>query len=99
MCIRDRLYFSHNEPVNSKPVNLKKTVVNLQKMLERIIGENYNLQTELPDDLWVVLADTTQIEQVIMNLVVNARDAMPDGGDIVITAETVSYTHLTLPTI
>ena len=84
---RQLLYFSHNEPVNSKPVNLKKTVVNLQKMLERIIGENYNLQTELPDDLWVVLADTTQIEQVIMNLVVNARDAMPDGGDIVITAE------------
>lgn len=84
---RQLLYFSHNEPVNSKPVNLKKTVVNLQKMLDRIIGENYNLLTVLPDDLWVVLADTTQIEQVIMNLVVNARDAMPGGGDIVISAE------------
>lgn len=84
---RQLLFFSHNEPVNSKPINLKKTVSNLKKMLERIIGENYNLRTELPDDLWVVQADATQIEQVIMNLVVNARDAMPGGGDIVIAAE------------
>lgn len=87
---RQLLFFSHNEPVDSQPINLEKTVKNLLKMLDRIIGEEYSLVTDLPTDLWTVLADATHVEQVIMNLVINARDAMPGGGDIIIKAENMT---------
>ncbi|MHB1390959.1 MAG: hybrid sensor histidine kinase/response regulator [Thermoleophilia bacterium] len=89
---RQLLLFSRNDPVDSHPLDIKETVGNLQKMLNRIIGEKYTLVTDLPADLWTLLADPTHLEQVIMNLVVNARDAMPQGGDIVIQAENMTVT-------
>ena len=86
---RQLLLFSQRQVVSLKPVDLNKIVTDLMKMLGRIVGEHYKLETNLQADLWTVSADSGQIDQVIMNLVVNARDAMPNGGEITIATENV----------
>lgn len=79
---RQLLLFSRREPLEPKPVNLNAIINELLKMLSRLIGEQYSIITSLDDDLPTVKADTGHIEQVLMNLVVNARDAMGGGGEI-----------------
>jgi CheY-like chemotaxis protein len=70
-------------------VDLNALITNLEKMLRRLIGENIEIRTALEPDLGCVKVDPTQIEQVIMNLVVNARDAMPRGGSLVMETANV----------
>jgi PAS domain S-box-containing protein len=79
------LAFSRRTIIAPKAVNLNVLVDGLVKLCKRIIGENIALATELEPDLAQVMADAGQIEQLIMNLVVNARDAMPRGGRLSIT--------------
>jgi PAS domain S-box-containing protein len=74
------LSFSRREIVEPRVENLNRLVSDLSRMLQRIIGEDVTLVTHLASDLWTVKVDSAQMEQVIINLVVNARDAMPDGG-------------------
>ncbi|MFN2244324.1 MAG: GAF domain-containing protein, partial [Anaerolineae bacterium] len=83
---RQLLSFSRREVVEPKALRLNQIVEDLSRMLKRIIGEDIDLVTSLADDLWPIRADAGQIEQVLMNLVVNARDAMPGGG--ILTVET-----------
>jgi len=84
------LAFSRKQTLQPKIVDLNVLVRNIQKMLHRLIGENIDLVLKLADDPWFVKVDPGQVEQIIMNLAVNARDAMPDGGKLVIeTANTV----------
>jgi len=64
-------------------------ILDMEKLLRRVISENIEFVTRLADDLGAIRADPGQIEQVIMNLVVNARDAMPNGGEIVIQTSNV----------
>ena len=90
---RQLLLFSRKQPVKPKPLNLNRTVENLLKMLERLIGENIKVKAELEPALWMVVADEGSIEQVLMNLVVNARDAMPHGGTITIKTENIILTN------
>jgi len=71
-------------------LDLNSQVENLRTMLERLISEDITLVTVLRPGLRSIIADPSQIEQVIMNLVVNARDAMPTGGTIDITIEPVT---------
>jgi CheY-like chemotaxis protein/two-component sensor histidine kinase len=71
-------------------INLNPLLQNLEKMLHRVIGEDVKLVTTLPDDLGRVKADPGQIEQILLNLAVNARDAMPSGGKL--TIETTNVT-------
>jgi PAS domain S-box-containing protein len=78
------LVFSRKQTPEVKPVNVNETVIGIQKMLVRIIGENIDFQLDLADTQLVVMADAGQIEQVLMNLSVNARDAMPEGGRLTI---------------
>ncbi len=95
---RQLLLFSRKQPMESIPIDLNASVDNILKIIERLIGENITTKVEKKPALWSVMADRGSIEQVIMNLVINARDAMPDGGDIVINTENViideAYTRI-----
>ena len=82
---RQLLVFSRRQVLRPQVIDLNTTVEDLEKMLRRLIGEDVALETRLAADLWPVRVDPGQIEQVVMNLVVNARDAMPDGGRLRIT--------------
>ena len=84
---RQLLLFSRRQPMEMIPLGLNETIEDMMKMLERVIGEDISITTELEDGLWTIEADPGNIEQVIMNLVVNARDAMPEGGRIRIKTE------------
>jgi PAS domain S-box-containing protein len=78
------LAFSRKQEMELSYLNLNHVILNIQKMLQRLIGEHITLTTDLNEELNPVYGDRGQIEQIIMNLSVNARDAMPDGGDLVI---------------
>jgi len=86
---RQLLAYSRKQKLNPIVLNLNEIILNLEKMLQRLIGENIQLQTNLTGDLGLTKADAGQIEQIIMNLAVNARDAMPDGGKLIIETENV----------
>ena len=81
---RQILAFSRGQVSEPEPADLNEVVGDLERMLPRLIGEDVALVTSLDPDLQMVHADPRQLEQVIMNLVVNARDAMPDGGRLTI---------------
>jgi PAS domain S-box-containing protein len=81
---RQLLAFSRRQVLEMKVIDLNALVVNLQKMLRRLIGEDIEFQAQQTEGLWTIRADPGQIEQVVMNMVVNARDAMPLGGRITI---------------
>ncbi len=78
------LTFARRQQVHPRVVKLNELILNLNRMMQRLIGENISLKTEMAPDLWSVKADPSQIEQVIVNMVVNARDAMPRGGTLTI---------------
>lgn len=86
---RQLLLFSHRQVLQSREIDLNEVVSNLAKMLQRIIGEDVKLQLDLHPGPLVTLADAGMLDQLLMNLVINARDAMPGGGRIGIrTCET-----------
>ena len=81
---RQLLVFGRGQTVKLEAVDLNRIVANFEKMLRRLIGEDIELITILCDQSLPVLADVGQIEQVIMNLAVNSRDAMPGGGRLIL---------------
>ncbi len=81
---RQLLAFSSRQVITQQAVALDQLVQNMQNMLQRLIGPEIQISTEVWPDLTPVLADTTQVEQILVNLVINARDAMPGGGKITI---------------
>jgi two-component system, cell cycle sensor histidine kinase and response regulator CckA len=82
------LAFSRRQLMEPKRVDLNRLILDMDKMLRRLIGENIDLSTKPGPDASVILADPGLIEQVVANLVVNARDAMPNGGRL--TLETIN---------
>ena len=84
------LSFSRRQQLQRRSIDLNDTINNFLKMLRRMIGEQIDLQVRMKSDLLPVFADPATIEQIVMNLVVNARDAMPNGGEIII--ETLNAT-------
>jgi PAS domain S-box-containing protein len=86
---RQLLAFSRKQMLQRRPIDLRESLDNLSKMLQRIIGEQICLQIHCAENLPPVLADAVGLEQVVINLAVNARDAMPRGGPLTITAEAV----------
>jgi PAS domain S-box-containing protein len=79
------LTFSRKQVINPQPVDLNMIVENLRKFLDRIIGEDIEMRIDLHQSALIVMVDSGQVEQVLMNLVTNARDAMPDGGLLAIS--------------
>jgi PAS domain S-box-containing protein len=82
---RDLLAFSRRQVMQPRPMDLNEVLESMKSMLERSLGEDIALQVRTQIGLGATVADPSQIEQVILNLAMNARDAMPDGGVLTIT--------------
>jgi signal transduction histidine kinase/ActR/RegA family two-component response regulator len=88
---RQMLAFSRKQAMQPQPLVLNKVIAELTKMLKRIIGEHIDLECRYADPLPFVRADAGMIEQVLLNLAINARDAMPRGGHLLIATDTASF--------
>jgi PAS domain S-box-containing protein len=88
---RSILAFSRKQIIDPRPIRLSEVITRLQKLLMRIIGENIELRTFMPPRETAIMADAGQIEQVLMNLCTNAKDAMPDGGILMMETELVEF--------
>jgi CheY-like chemotaxis protein len=80
------LAFSRQQPLDPKPIELNQLVFSMSEILHRTLGEQIMLDAVLPIDLWMVEVDHNQLESALLNLAVNARDAMEDGGRLTIAA-------------
>jgi len=86
---RQLLAFARREMIQPRALDINTVIQHAQALLPPILGENVELELQLAPDLGVVYADARQIEQMVMNLVLNARDAMPQGGRVTIETSTV----------
>lgn len=82
---RKLLAFSRKQTLDVKPIDANRLVLRISDMLQSVLGETISIKTDLGDDIWPVLTDAGQIESALLNLALNARDAMPKGGVITIT--------------
>ena len=87
---RQLLAFSRRQVLEERIVDIGDVLRNIDKLLQRLIGEDIDFTVKLPDNLWRIKIDTAQVEQVFINLAVNARDAMPDGGSLIIEAANIN---------
>jgi len=83
------LAFARRETVRPRVLDLTGVVLEMEELLRRTLGEHVELETALAADLWPIMADYGQLEQVLVNLAVNARDAMPQGGTLTLDTENV----------
>jgi two-component system cell cycle sensor histidine kinase/response regulator CckA len=81
---RQLLAFGRRQHLERKAIDLAETIADIMKMLQRLIGEDIEVYVRAAPELWTVFADPGQIEQVVTNLAINARDAMPEGGQLFI---------------
>jgi PAS domain S-box-containing protein len=88
--VRQLLAFSRRQVLQPKAIDVNSIVVGLDKLLRRLMDENIEMRTICAEKLGTVKADPAQIEQVVMNLVVNARDAMPHGGKLTVETQNVT---------
>jgi two-component system, cell cycle sensor histidine kinase and response regulator CckA len=86
---RQLLAFSRKQVMQPVPLNINTVATDMERMLRRIVGEDIDYCQVLAPDLWITRVDTSQIQQVLLNLVVNARDAMPGGGKLTIETSNV----------
>jgi two-component system cell cycle sensor histidine kinase/response regulator CckA len=87
--VRQLLSFSRRQIVEPRVIDIRETIEELRAMLVRVIGDDIVMDCASPSDLWLVRLDPGQFEQILMNLVVNARDAMPRGGRLSIETANV----------
>ena len=92
------LAFARRQPLIPKGVDVNALVVSLEDLLRRTIGETIDLQITAADKLWVTLCDPNQLESALLNLTINARDAMPDGGKLTISTANARLDAVTADT-
>ncbi|TGD97240.1 ATP-binding protein [Methylobacterium nonmethylotrophicum] len=83
------LAFARRQPLDPRPVDANALVASLEDLVRRTLGETVTLETRLADALWPTLCDANQLESAILNLAINARDAMPEGGRLTIETRNV----------
>jgi signal transduction histidine kinase len=96
---RQLLAFSRKQLLQPKVIDLNTLVVEMERLLRRVIGERFHLESHPDAEIGRVKADPSQIEQVVLNLGVNARDAMPTGGKLIIRTQNVRLDQTTAPQI
>lgn len=87
--VRQVLSFARGIEGERVPIELRHVVREVAEILRETVPRSIGLRREIPDELWTIQADSTQLHQVLMNLAVNARDAMPDGGTLTFVAQNV----------
>src|ERR1700732_2427604 len=92
------LAFARRQPLIPKGVDVNQLVVSLEDLLRRTIGEAIDLEIVASDDLWCTLCDPNQLESALLNLAINARDAMPDGGKLTIVTANARLDSVTAGT-
>jgi PAS domain S-box-containing protein len=83
------LAFARKQPLQARVIDLNSIVTGMSRILHRVLGDDVTLVTTLADGLWEALADPSQVEDAILNLAINSRDAMPDGGRIALQTANV----------
>ncbi len=91
------LAFGRRQPLMPKAIDLNATIEGMQSLLDSALGLHARVELRLAADLWLAMVDQGQIELVILNLVINARDAMPDGGTVTIETANKRKDEITLP--
>jgi len=94
--VRQLLLFGRREPLAPETLNLNSVIMDMRALISRTLGERIELVLELYPNLYPIKANRSHLEQIIMNLVMNARDAMPDGGKLLIKTDNVRLTEETL---
>ncbi|MGD9819161.1 MAG: PAS domain S-box protein [Desulfomonilaceae bacterium] len=89
--VKRLMTFSRKSETKLKPLDLNRRIMELRKILERTIPKMIKIQLELAENLETIKADPTQMDQILMNLTVNARDAMPEGGVLKFQTENISF--------
>ncbi len=92
---RQLLIFARRQTLEPRPLDVKALVTGMEEILRRTLGEEIAVDILIRDDLWPALADAGQLENALLNLVLNARDAMPEGGRLVVRAENETVDELT----
>ncbi len=83
------LLFSRKQAIEPSSLNINEIIINILQLLDRIIGEDIFIQTNFAKDIWKIWADAGNMEQMVMNIILNARDALPKGGKISIESKNV----------
>jgi PAS domain S-box-containing protein len=84
------LAFSRRQPLDPWPVDVNRLVMSMDDLLRRTLGERFDVRLRLGQDIWGTMCDANQLENAILNLVINARDAMPQGGSVIIETAIVA---------
>ncbi|MDD3472533.1 MAG: PAS domain S-box protein [Syntrophaceae bacterium] len=95
--VKQLLLFSRKSPIAVTPINLNQKILRIRKLLFRTIPKMIDIDLKLADDLPTIKADKTQLEQVLINLAINARDAMPNGGKLIIETSLIRLEENSLP--
>jgi len=85
------LTFSRRQPIAPRPIDVNALIGSIEELVRRSLGERVKMVISCADDLWLIRCDANQLENAILNLAINARDAMPDGGTLTISVVNASF--------